>query len=65
MTVQDDEKNVIGKISEVMSPGANDVWVIERPKKKDLLIPYIEEIVLNVDLENQLVTIHIMEGLDD
>ena len=44
MTVQDDEKNVIGKISEVMSPGANDVWVIERPKKKDLLIPYIEEI---------------------
>ena len=65
LTVQDDEKNVIGKISEVMSPGANDVWVIERPKKKDLLIPYIEEIVLNVDLENQLVTIHIMEGLDD
>ena len=65
LTVQDEENNTIGKISEVMSPGANDVWVIERPKKKDLLIPYIEEIVLKVDLENQLVTIHMMEGLDD
>lgn len=65
LTVQDEEKNTIGKISEVMSPGANDVWVIERPKKKDLLIPYIEEVVLKVDLENQLVTIHMMEGLDD
>ncbi|MBT2731563.1 ribosome maturation factor RimM [Carnobacterium sp. ISL-102] len=65
LTVQDEEKNVIGKISEVMSPGANDVWVIERPKKKDLLIPYIEDIVLEVDLEEQLVTIHVMEGLDD
>ncbi|MER2173485.1 MAG: ribosome maturation factor RimM [Carnobacterium sp.] len=65
LTVQDEEKNIIGKISEVMSPGANDVWVIERPKKKDLLIPYIEEVVLEVDLENQMVTIHMMEGLDD
>ena len=65
LTVQDEEKNTIGKISEVMSPGANDVWVIERPKKKDLLIPYIEEVVLEVDLENQMVTIHMMEGLDD
>lgn len=65
LTVQDEEKNTIGKISEVMSPGANDVWVIQRSKKKDLLIPYIEEIVLKIDLENQLVTIHMMEGLDD
>lgn len=65
LTVQDEEGSTIGKVTEVLSPGANDVWVIQRSKQKDLLIPYIEDVVLKVDLEQQLVTIHVMEGLLD
>ncbi|ALV20964.1 MAG: ribosome maturation factor RimM [Carnobacterium sp.] len=65
LTVQDEEGTKIGKITEVLSPGANDVWVIQRSEQKDLLIPYIEDVVLKVDLEQQLVTIHVMEGLLD
>ncbi len=41
----------------------NDVWVIKRPKGQDLLIPYIDDVVLQVNIENKLVTIHVMEGL--
>lgn len=55
----------IGKIKEVLSPGANDVWVIQRVKQKDVLIPYIEEVVKKVDIANGVVTIHMMEGLFD
>ncbi|WP_034550445.1 ribosome maturation factor RimM [Carnobacterium funditum] len=65
LSVQDEEGQELGEVTEVLSPGANDVWVIKRPKGKDLLIPYIEDIVLNVDLENKHVTIHVMEGLLD
>lgn len=65
LRVEDETGNEIGKIKEVLQPGANDVWVIQRHKKKDLLIPYIAECVLNVDLEAGKVTIHLMEGLDD
>lgn len=65
ISVQDEEGNKLGKVTEVLSPGANDVWVIKQPNGKDLLIPYIEDIVLKVDLENKLVTIHVMEGLID
>ncbi|OJF97001.1 ribosome maturation factor RimM [Alkalibacterium sp. 20] len=54
----------IGTIKEILSPGANDVWVVSRPNKKDLLLPYIESVILDVDIENQLVKVHIMEGLD-
>ncbi|MGB3160433.1 ribosome maturation factor RimM [Carnobacterium sp.] len=65
LSVQDEEGNKLGKVTEVLSPGANDVWVIKQLNGKDLLIPYIEDIVLKVDLENKLVTIHVMEGLID
>ncbi len=53
----------LGTITEILSPGANDVWVIKRPKGQDLLIPYIDDIVLQVNVEQKQVTIHVMEGL--
>ncbi|KAF9404256.1 hypothetical protein HW555_014439 [Spodoptera exigua] len=45
--------------------GANDVWVVQRPKKKDVLIPYIESVVQSIDLENGVVQVEIPEGLID
>ena len=57
-----EEGEALGTIK-VLSPGANDVWVIKRPKGQDLLIPYIDDVVLQVNIENKLVTIHVMEGL--
>ncbi|CAM3417665.1 ribosome maturation factor RimM [Streptococcus pluranimalium] len=55
----------IGQIKEIMQPGANDVWVIKRKGKKDLLLPYIPPVVLNVDVAANRVDVEIMEGLDD
>ncbi len=55
----------IGKISEILQPGANDVWVVKRKGKKDLLLPYIPPVVLNVDVEGKRVDVSLMEGLDD
>ncbi|WP_079709426.1 ribosome maturation factor RimM [Paraliobacillus ryukyuensis] len=57
----DDE--VIGKIKEILSPGANDVWVVQRPNQKDLLLPYIDDIVKVVDIDQQKIIIEPMEGL--
>lgn len=60
-----EEGEEVGKIKEILSPGANDVWVIQRKGGKDLLIPYIEEVVKEIDIENKQVKIHVMEGLLD
>lgn len=57
--------NLIGKVKEILQPGANDVWVVQRKGKKDLLLPYIPPVVLNVDLFKNRVDVEIMEGLDD
>ncbi len=53
----------LGKIKEILAPGANDVWVVQRKGKKDLLIPYIEEVVKEVNIEQEKVIIDPMEGL--
>ncbi|MBP2098042.1 ribosome maturation factor RimM [Enterococcus rivorum] len=65
LTVIDETGVEVGKIKEILSPGANDVWVIQRAKKKDLLLPYIESVVKKVDLETGLVEVEIPEGLID
>lgn len=64
-TVIDKDGNEIGRIKEILSPGANDVWVVQRQNKKDLLLPYIESVILDVNSEDKLITAHILEGLDD
>ena len=63
--IDDDSGEEIGTIKEILSPGANDVWVVKRPNKKDLLLPYIESVILDVDILNQVVRVHVMEGLDE
>ncbi|WP_139998309.1 ribosome maturation factor RimM [Paenibacillus paridis] len=60
-----EEGEEIGTISEILSPGANDVWVVDRPKGsgKQLLLPVIDEVLKNVDTKEKVVTVHLMEGL--
>ena len=57
--------NLIGTIKEILQPGANDVWVVKRKGKRDLLLPYIPPVVLNVDIPNNRVDVELLEGLDD
>ncbi|MBP3038298.1 ribosome maturation factor RimM [Bacillaceae bacterium Marseille-Q3522] len=53
----------IGKISEILTPGANDVWVVKADGEKDILIPYIKEIVKEVNIKEKRIMIEEMEGL--
>lgn len=65
LTVIDEQARELGKIKEILSPGANDVWVVQRKGKKDVLIPYIESVVKQIDLDKGEVHIEIPEGLLD
>ncbi|MFD1318977.1 ribosome maturation factor RimM [Loigolactobacillus zhaoyuanensis] len=55
----------LGTVKEILSPGANDVWVVARPGKKDWLLPYLKQVVLDVDLATQQATVDLPEGLID
>jgi 16S rRNA processing protein RimM len=55
----------IGTVIDILSPGANDVWVVKRTKGKDVLIPFIKDVVKKIDVSEKKIIIELMEGLLD
>lgn len=53
----------LGKIIEILTPGANDVWVIKGAGGKEILIPYIEDVVKKIDVKDKVILIDPIEGL--
>lgn len=64
--VETTDGKTVGTVKEILQLPANDVWVV-RPKQKgaDILVPYIEEIVKEVDVDNRRILIEWMEGLGE
>lgn len=60
---EDGEK--VGVISDVFNTGSNDIYEVKREGQKNLLLPVIDDVVLNIDIENEKVTVRMMEGLED
>ncbi|WP_339063372.1 ribosome maturation factor RimM [Tepidibacillus marianensis] len=62
--VQTTNGEEIGTVTDILTPGANDVWVVKPERgKKEILIPYIQEVVKDVDVKNRKIIIELMEGL--
>jgi 16S rRNA processing protein RimM len=60
-----DEGEALGTVTDVLQTGANDVYVITTPDKKEILVPAIHDCILQVDLEKQEMQIHLLPGLRD
>ena len=54
----------LGTITDVSATGANDVWHITR-NGKEYLIPAIDEVIVNVDVENSKAVIRPLKGIFD
>jgi 16S rRNA processing protein RimM len=52
----------LGRVSEVLSTGANDVYIVQG-EKGEILIPAVEDVVLEVDLAGGRLIVELMEGL--
>ena len=65
MKAVDEEKGLEGTVEDVIQTGANDVYDITLTDGRNLLLPAIKDCVLNVDMDKQVISIHILEGLLD
>ena len=61
----DEDENKIGIIKDVIETGANDVYIIDPGDGRELLVPAIKQCILNVDIDNKRMDIHILDGLFD
>ena len=60
-----DEGEDFGELVDVMQTGANDVYVVKTHEGKEVLLPAIDESVLEKNIENKVIKVHIMKGLLD
>ncbi len=65
LQVRDEDGTPIGVLKSVMETGANDVYEIELSDGRQLLLPAIQQCVLEVDVEAGFIRIHILKGLLD
>jgi 16S rRNA processing protein RimM len=69
LAVVDEAGQPVGKVTDILQTGANDVYIITPVagvnRDKELLIPAIAEVVQSVDLASGTLTIRIVPGLID
>ena len=64
MNVVTEDNEQLGELVDVLFTGANDVYVV-KVNGKEILIPAIKDVIRNVDVENIVMTIHLLDGLLD
>lgn len=65
LKVQDEDGTELGTVKDVIETGANDVYEVEMAAGRSLLLPAIKQCILNVDVENGTMQVHVLEGLLD
>jgi 16S rRNA processing protein RimM len=57
LEVRNTENELLGHIDSLVETGANDVMVVKLEGGKDMLIPYSEQAVIDVDLKAKKITV--------
>ena len=63
MKVLLEDGSEFGTLKNVMETGANDVYIVDSVEHGEVLLPAIKEFILDVDIETNTMTVHLMKGL--
>lgn len=63
MKVFTEDGNEFGILIDVMQTGANDVYIVKTTQDQEVLIPAIKQCILQVDVQEKRMDIHLMPGL--
>ena len=61
--VYNTQEDYLGRITSIFPTGSNDVYVVKN-KTKEMLIPALESVVIDIDLELKRMRVDLPEGLD-
>ena len=53
----------LGRVREVLRTGANDVWIVDRGREPDLLVPALRDVIKQVDLDGGVIIVDLPDGL--
>lgn len=55
--------DVIGEVSEILETEAHDILRVKRENDKDVLIPYVDTFIEDVDTDENIIYVHLIEGM--
>jgi 16S rRNA processing protein RimM len=61
--VIDEERGLLGTVEDVIVTGANDVWVVEGDRYGQVLLPVIDQVVLELDEDARTARVRVLPGL--
>ncbi|WKZ48938.1 MAG: ribosome maturation factor RimM [Anaerolineales bacterium] len=61
--VVDEGGNPLGELVEILETGANDVYVVRDDSGKEILLPAIPSVILDVEAGSRTLRVHVLEGL--
>ena len=63
LNVVTDEGNDLGTLVDILETGANDVYVVRDESGKELLLPAIPPVILDIQLADRQMRVHLLDGL--
>lgn len=54
---------LLGSITSIIQTGSNDVYVVKQDNDMETLIPALESVIMEIDLEKQTMRVNLPEGL--
>ena len=61
--IKNEDGEDIGTLKDVIQTGANDVYQIDLKDGRELLLPAIKDCVLEVNVRENYIVVHILDGL--
>ena len=65
MSVTEEDGNLLGHVTDVLQNTAQDIFEVESENGKKLLIPKVDQFVLDIDAEKREITVRLIEGMLD
>ncbi len=63
LDVVDEDGNPLGKLEEILETGANDVYIVKNDSGKEILLPAIPSVILDLNMDQRTLRVHLREGL--
>jgi 16S rRNA processing protein RimM len=63
MRAVSDEGRFLGNVIEILETGANDVFIVRDADGPEVLLPFIDSVILNIDVATGEMRVHLIEGL--
>jgi len=63
LDVVEENGTPLGKLVEILETGANDVYIVRDDSGREILLPAIPAVILNLDMDQHVLKVHLLEGL--